>query len=427
MALPGLEELHPTTRRLLLMRTLRSVGQGVLVVDFALYLHALRWSGVAIGLVLTAGGLFGAALSLLVGVGSDRLRRRPFLIGYEIVSLLAAGAILVTARPVVLATATIVAGFGRGANGAAGPFAPAEQAWLAEAVVPLRRAWVYSVNAALGFFGMGVGALLAILPSLWRAWLGAALAYRPLFALVGLAAIGNLFLLAGAHEHYHRPPPLTDPEGRRQEQRIRRRENRILGRLMLINGLNGFAIGLTGPLLSYWFALRFHVGPAAIAPVMAAAFVITGLSVLLAGRLTHSIGIVRSVVWSRMIAVLLLVLLPLMPVYWLASMVYLLRSAFNRASVGARQAMTVGLVRDERRGLATSLNAVSMQLPRSAGPSLAGYLLDLGFFTTPFVVAAALQAAYVLLYGRTFRDYEPGLLEEIAGDERVRVPSRPWS
>ena len=69
------------------------------------------------------GGLFGAVLSLLVGVGSDRLRRRPFLIGYEIVSLLAAGAILVTARPVALATAAIIAGFGRGANGAAGPFA----------------------------------------------------------------------------------------------------------------------------------------------------------------------------------------------------------------------------------------------------------------------------------------------------------------
>ncbi len=413
MVRSGLAELQPTTRRLLLMRTLRSVGQGALVVDFALYLHALRWSGVAIGLVLTAGGLFGAALSLLVGVSSDRLRRRPFLIGYEIVSLLATGAVLVTARPVVLAMAAIVAGFGRGANGSAGPFAPAEQAWLAEAVAARRRGWVYSVNAALGFFGMGIGALLAILPSLWGAWLGAALAYRPLFALVGLAAIGNLFLLAGAREHYRGPQPPTDPEERRHDRRIRRRENRILGQLMLINGFNGFAIGLTGPLLSYWFALRFHVGPGAIAPVMAAAFLITGLSALLAGRLTQSFGIVRSVVWSRAAGVGLLVLLPLMPVYWLAALVYLLRSAFNRASVGARQAMTVGLVRDERRGLATSVNAVSMQLPRAAGPSLAGYLLDMGFFTTPFLVAAVLQTAYVFLYARTFRDYEPSMLEEV--------------
>ncbi len=212
------------------MRTLRSVGQGALVVDFALYLHALGWSGVAIGLVLSAGGLFGAALSLLVGVSSDRLRRRPFLIGYEIVSLLATGVVLITARPAALATAAIVAGFGRGANGAAGPFSPAEQAWLAEAVAPLRRGWVYSLNAALGFFGMGAGALLAILPSLWQPWLAGALAYRPLFALVGAASIGNLALLAGAQKRYRRPLPLTDPEQRRHDRRIRRRENSILGR-----------------------------------------------------------------------------------------------------------------------------------------------------------------------------------------------------
>ena len=212
MTLPGLEDLHPTTYRLLLMRALRSVGQGALVVDFALYLHALHWSGIAIGLVLSAGGLFGAVLSLLVGVSSDRLRRKPFLIGYEIVSLLAAVAALLTAQPAILATAAVVAGFGRGANGSAGPFAPAEQAWLAEAVAPPRRGWVYSVNAAVGFLGMGAGALLAITPSLLRFWLGAAAAYRPLFALVGLAAVGNLFLLVETREQYRRPVRSADPE-----------------------------------------------------------------------------------------------------------------------------------------------------------------------------------------------------------------------
>ena len=53
MTIPGFGGLHPTTRRLLLSRTLRSIGQGALVVDFSLYLHALHWSGFAIGLVLT--------------------------------------------------------------------------------------------------------------------------------------------------------------------------------------------------------------------------------------------------------------------------------------------------------------------------------------------------------------------------------------
>lgn len=45
--LSNLNDLHPTTKRLLLGRTLRSIGQGTLAVDFALYLHALHWSSAA--------------------------------------------------------------------------------------------------------------------------------------------------------------------------------------------------------------------------------------------------------------------------------------------------------------------------------------------------------------------------------------------
>lgn len=400
-------DLHPTTRRLMMARGLRSVGQGALVVDLALYLNALHWSGIAIGAVLTGAGLFGAALSLLVGRTSDQLRRKPFLLTYEVVSLLCSFVALFTAQPWLLGGAIVLAGFGRGANGAAGPYSPAEQAWLAEEVLPARRGRVYSLNTAGGFLGMGLGALLAMLPAFWNGWLPGPLSYRPLFLLPALAAVANLVLLGRAHEQYHGPTQaLTEPE-RREAAQIRGQENRILGKLVAINGFNGIAIGLTGPLISYWFSLRFHVGPAAIAPVLAATFVITAFSSLLTGRLTEHIGIVQSVVWARFLALILLVLMPLMPTYGLASLVYLLRSAFNRGSAGARQALTIGLVRDERRGLATSLNAVSFQVPQSVGPTIAGYMLDAGQFALPFYVAAVLQGIYLVAYERVFRGYEP--------------------
>ena len=412
MFIPGFGDLHPTTRRLLAARALRSVGQGALVVDFALYLHALNWSGLAIGSVLSAGGLLGAALSLVVGLTSDRLRRKPFLLFYEFVSLLSGVAALLSAQPLILTAAAIAGGFGRGATGAAGPFSPAEQAWLAERVAPEQRGWIYSVNTGMGFFGMGVGALIAILPSLWDRWLVGSLAYRPLFALVGLASAYNLFLLSQAREEYRGPEQALDLEGQRQKAAINRLENRILGKLVFVNAFNGLAVGLTGPLISYWFSLRFQVGPGAIAPVMAGTFMLTGASSLVTGRLSERIRIVQSVVWARLVGLALLVLLPVMPVYWLAALVYLLRSAFNRGSAGTRQALAVGLVHDERRGLATSLNAVSFQFPQSVGPSIAGYLLDAGLFTLPFYAAALLQGIYLILYGRIFRKYEPPRQEE---------------
>jgi MFS family permease len=407
MILRAFRNLHPTTRRLLMARSLRSIGQGALVVDFALYLHALHWSGLAIGLVLSGSGLFGAGLSVLVGLSSDRLRRKPFLLSYEFLSLLCGLAALLSADPPILVIAAVLGGFGRGAGGAAGPFSPVEQAWLAEEVAPERRGWVYSLNTGLGLWGMGLGAFTAVLPSLWGGWLGGALAYRPLFALVGLTAAANLFLVARAHERYRGPKQASSPQGKEAEAQIRLLENRILAKLVFINSFNGLAIGLTGPLISYWFALRFQVGPLAIAPVMATTFVITGVASVLTGLLTGRIGIVQSVFWERLIGVGLMVLLPLMPTYWLASTIYLLRSVFARGSAGAQQALTVGLVRDERRGLAASLNAVSFQLPRSVGPGIAGYLLEAGQFSLPFYAAAVLQGVYLVWYRKVFRFYEP--------------------
>jgi len=406
MKLPLFSNLRPPTRRLLLARGFRSVGQGALVVDFSLYLNAMHWSGAAIGFVLTASGLFGAALSLLVGIGSDRVRRKPFLLTYETVALAGSLVAVATAQPVMLSIVAVLGAFGRGANGAAGPFSPAEQAWLAEQVDPARRGAVYSLNSALGFFGMAIGAVLAALPALWRHVLPGADSYRPLFLIVTLSSVANLWLLARTEESYTASERKESWRRTAGEVAAAKRENGVLGRLVAVNLFNGVAIGLTGPLISYWFARRFGVGPSLIGPTFAATFVVTGVASLATGNLSMRVGVVRSVVWARLAGLLMLVLLPLLPAYWLAAFVYLLRSALNRGTAGARQALAIGLVRDSRRGLASSLNTVSMQFPQSAGPTIAGVLLDAGFLAVPFYAAAVLQAFYLLLYARFFRQYD---------------------
>lgn len=398
-------DLRPATRRLVLARAFRSVGQGALVVDFSLYLDALHWSGLAIGLVLSASGLFGAALSLLIGIGSDRVRRKPFLLAYESIALVGSIVAFLTAQPILLTVFSIMCAFGRGASGAAGPFSPAEQAWLAEQIDQRRRGLVYSLNAALGFFGMAIGAGLAAVPSLLRTRMSAPESYRPLFLIVTVASLLNLWLLWRTEE-IHRGRGREEKRADTAATQVRRGENGVLARLVSVNLFNGIAIGLTGPLISYWFARRFGVGPASLGPTFAATFIVTGLASLVTGGLSTRIGVVRSVVWARAIGLVLLVLLPLLPVYWLAALVYLLRSAVNRGTAGARQALAINLVSDSRRGLASSLNTVSMQLPQSAGPTVAGALLEAGQLTLPFYAAAVLQGLYLVLYRAFFRRYD---------------------
>ncbi len=400
-----IKELHPSTALLLATRMVRSVGQGILIVDFTLYLYALHWKGGSIGIVLTAAGVFNALLSLIIGVTSDRLSRKPFLIAYQVMLVASCGIAVVSSQPLLIGVSAVLGGFGRGANGAAGPFAPAEQAWLAERIRPAKRGLIYSMNTALGFFGTGIGAMLAVLPSLWGRWLPGALSYRPLFAIVGILAVITLVLLASAEERYSGSGTVDRKEGREERHKRSKKENHALSKLVFANVFNGAAIGMTGPLIAYWFAIRFHVGPAVIAPVMAATFVATGVAALFTGSLTGRIGIVRSVVLQRSMGLVMLLLLPVMPFYWLASLVYLLRSAFNRGSAGARQALTIGLVREERRGFATSLNAASLQLPNAAGPTLTGYFFEAGRLVAPFYIAALLQAAYIVMFKRFFSEY----------------------
>jgi MFS family permease len=394
--------LAPHTRRLLLSRGLRSLSQGALATDFALYLSALGWSGTAIGLLLSAGGIVNALIALWIGPASDQLGRKRLLLIYQVVFSCSALIALLSAAPLAITVAAILGGLGRGANGAAGPFGPVEQAWLGEGIPPHQRARVYSWNSAIGFLGMGLGALLAASPAFLHGVLPGPLAYRPLFALsllVGLLGFVLIWQIPGGQ------PQAT---ARDASARLSQEERGLLLKLALANALNSTAIGLTGPLITYWFALRFHVGPGLIAPIQALTLLSTGAASLINGELASRFGIVRSLVASRSLGLLLLLVLPLMPSYPLAALVYILRSILNRGTIGARQAMTAGLVRESRRGTAFSISGASAQIPQALGPALSGHLLEEGLFSLPFYVAAILQGLYLFAYTRFFSAYEPG-------------------
>lgn len=398
--------ISSTARRLLAARFWRSIAQGALVVDLALYLNALHWSGTAIGGVLSGAGLAGAAFSLAVGFVSDRFGRKQFLLFYEAVGCICGLVAFLTSNIPLLTAAIVFGGFGRGANGAAGPFAPAEDAWLAECVEPIERGYVFSVKSSVGFAGMALGALTAMLPALWSNALGPAVSHRPLFLTVVLGGVVNLFILAKATEQKRTPPPAVDGARPKPPEETRGHENRFLFRLMWINALNGLAVGLTGPLMSYWFAQRFNVGVELIAPVMAGTFLAVAVVAQFTGEMGRRSGMVNLLLWTRWSGLALLLILPLMPIYALAALVHILRTALISGTIGTRQALVVSAVRDERRGLASSLNTFSGRLPQSIGPTLAGSCIGAGWFMTPFYLGAVFQGAYIFLFDRLFREVE---------------------
>jgi MFS family permease len=396
-----------TTRLLLATRFVRSIGQGALAVDLTLYLRALDWPAVSISAVLSAALLAGVVLTLLSGPLSDRGGRRRFLLLYEAAQFCAGLAAVLSAQPAVLSAAAMVGGFGRGGNGAAGPFAPVEQAWLAQSVSASRRGPVYSLNAALGFLGNAAGAVLAALPDRLHAVLPGALAFRPLFAL---SAAGSLLCCAlilrtpDSEAGPLRPRPAPEQASVGEQSR----ENRLVLRLMIANIINGAGVGATGPLIAYWFALRFGEGPAEIGPLMAGGFLMAAVASIATGWLSKSLGIVRAVVAMRLVGLALLVALPFAPSFGIAGVLYILRGMFNRGTTGARSALSISIVRPQRRGFAASMANVSMQVPRALSPVLTGALFAAGDLALPFLIGAAFQGAYIAVYYWSFGQLDAG-------------------
>ena len=342
---------------------MRSIGQGALAVDFTLYLRALDWSAVTISAVLSAALITGVILTLVAGPLSDRGGRRRFLFGYEVAQTVAGFVAFFSAHPLVLSSAALVGGFGRGGSGAAGPFAPVEQAWLAQAIAPMRRGPVYSLNAALGFLGNAAGAILAIAPSRLGMIMPAALAYRALFLLVAVGSLLCCVLI------YRTPDSAVDrAEGASAtspSHGVERQKNWLVLRMMIANLMNGVGVGSTGPMIAYWFAMRFGEGPAEIGPLMAGGFLMAAVASVVTGWLSKSMGMVRAVVAMKVVGLALLVVLPFAPTFGLAALFYILRAMFNRGTTGARSALSVSIVRPHRRGFAASMANVSMQVPRS--------------------------------------------------------------
>ena len=304
----------------------------------------------------------------------------------------------------LLFLAVTISGFGKADAGSPSPCAPAEQAWLATFIIPENRGKVYSLNNALSFFGMAAGAVIAGTAELWEEFLFGATSYRFTFFIVFILYLVTFLIIftTGEGETLHSRKEVTG----NLEKEILNKENAAVFKLAAINVLNGIAIGLTGPMMSYWFAEKFGASTTQIGGTLALTFLATGVTSLFQAKLSRKHGTIRSIVLFRFIASMLLILMPLLSSYILASILYIIRTALNRGTQGAQQALSVSLTRDRRSGFASSINSLSMRVPISVGPYISGYLFSLGSLAMPFYIASGLQISFAYLYGRIFRTFE---------------------
>lgn len=414
-------------RIILIGRCAMSVARAIAGVVTALYLAAVGFSALEIGALFLVVTVMSAVISTAVGMTSDRVGRKPYLVAVPLLAAVSAGVFTLSRDPVLLFVFAALGSFGRGqgaGGGTVGPYQPAESAFVAESVPPSARPAAFGRLAFVAAAGAIVGSLLAGLARNHRR-MSAAVAmasYRPAFVAAGLlaavAAVAALWLHEpGGRWGWRHLPASTAPDPRptagprRPVRRSRiswpRRSWPALWRLWVTNGVNGLGIGLLGPFLSYWLGRRYGANPATIGLLFALVNLGSLVTTLTAAGVGRRLGTVRAIVAVRVVGGVLTIPMVLAPTFWLAGAAFFVRMMAQRTGMPLRQSFTQDLAHPDERSSVAALSLLPAQGTMAASQVLAGYLFEEVGLAAPFELSALFQLANAGLYGLLFGPARP--------------------
>lgn len=391
-------------RLIMASRGIRAFAFSYLNVVFAIYLDRLGYSIVTIGMVFSVAYLSGALLTAVWGFLSDRYGRRKILMLLAFLTLVSSAIYIFFDELVFILLAVIIANVGAGGSAGGGqgggPFNPVEQALLAEKCGPDNRNKIFSINSFVGSMMGSLGALASGLPQhLQEAWgWNPVSSYKPLFFLTLLFSIALIFVYRSIQEE-HQP--------RKREKRISKKSGVFITKMSLLGIVDNLGAGMIGPLVAYWFFLRFGVELKALGLVFFLCYFFAGLSFLAAPVIARYIGVVRTMVLSHALASLIYLCLPFAPTFALAGILMVIRSFLAYMDNPLRESYTMAMVKSEERGSAAGVTNLARVGAFGVSPTISAYLMQSFSLTLPLVIGGSLQLANDIAFYYIFRHVKP--------------------
>jgi MFS family permease len=393
-------------RLMLLSAFLGSFPIGLLLVLYPLYLHDLGMHSLLIGNIFTVAGLASSALLMAIGPLADRWGRRRFLIAGT--ALPAVGYLIFlcsTATPWLIA-ASVLGGVGFSGGVGGGLVMATFNPILAGTVEPAKRTAALSYNEMVWVTSVGLGNLLAGVPSLLaHAGIASSITVdRWLFFACFLATMAATACLFPVHERYrvHGPEPGPEPERSSTGQAARKAMPVIL-KLTVFFTLQGAGLGLVVQLLPLWFELSYHTTGAAISPWFAAAQLAGLPFIMIVPWLARRVGVAGVVLIASVSSLLFLLGMPFTGLLPVAGALYVMRSALVGMQWPAQLSFLHGAVDPRVRGTATSVTLGCWSVANALLPTVAGYFMDHHQLRPPILLGAACYGAAALWFALTLR------------------------
>jgi MFS family permease len=381
-------------------RALRGFGDGFAILILPVYLTAIGFSPLEIGIVASASLLGTAALTLITGFIAPRFElRNLFFAGAGLIVLTG----LIFPATETLAPVLLVAFVGsiNPSGGDLGMLVPLEHALLTRETADRDRTGVFARYSLIGALTAAVGALAAALPELLAShgWpkLGAIRLMFYLYAGLGLLAAVLYRRLPRDHTHVASVPKTALGPSRN-----------IVYRLAALFSLDAFAGGfVVQSLLALWLFQRFDLSLEAASVYFFCSSLLGAMSFPVAAWLSRRIGLINTMVFTHIPSSLCLIAAAFSSDLTVVLSLLLVRSALSQMDVPTRSSYVMAVVTPAERTAAASVTAVPRSLASSISPAIAGFLLAGPFSALPLVVCGALKIGYDLALLRMFRHTKP--------------------
>jgi MFS family permease len=187
----------------------------------------------------------------------------------------------------------------------------------------------------------------------------------------------------------------------------------------LINSIIGLGAGLIIPLIGTWLWLKFTVPDSYSGPYLALSGITIAFSAVASPRISKRIGLFPAIVATAGSSTLFMFSLAFIPNIFLVGGIYLIRAALMNMNAPLMDSFLMGITPPQRRGLASTLNAVIWRLPNNASTFIGGFMLASSRFDIPSLGISHLDLPWLLATGlyvigigllyANFRNVKPAL------------------
>lgn len=388
------EAIDKSFKFLLISRAARSTALIFGTLSIPLYLLVLQFSIVVIGLLYFFMTMFTVLLIFLVGMLGDRIGYRNALIIGEIPPLIVMVIFATTTNPAFVIIATVLGGVGGAPGAMRGAFSPGTVALVArnwpkeqDRITRLAKVTFVGSVSAVG------GSIFLVLHGFIEPYVGSAGAFRILYTISAILVAVSIISLS----------MLKEGERIKKPSRFLQKESGAYTlKVITTNLVNGSALGLSISLLPAWFALMYHSTSTQIGALFSVSYIATAIGSYTASRVSFGSPertlLAASV--ARVVQGLILVPMAFMPYFYLAGIIYAVRSAVAGFGTPTRMSINVSGIKGGDFGTATSLQGISGRASQGTSGA-AGYLMDY-YLPLPLVTGGLIQAFAGLFYYKMF-------------------------